>query len=543
MRVAMRGLVFILLAIGVLVFGQDPAASLFAGQSSPGKGGSPRESPDRKLTGLKFFGSGYAIYDDWQTHVIVGPETWGPGSPVRVSASLTLTAAHLAGLESAGIKVDSFLLLIAAERTFDGEGRFRLASDERISTLVTPSGLAIEGGIQGAVTNRFGYDWKTPLDVFLNLPFSQSKEEGAKRTVFFTAESRLPMSLPPGIYRVRLDYGVRAKNRNYSLSGEGFATRPFFKGRPTESHLFSPPIPASGQDVSGTHIDAGLIRPRIPWVLLADYNSNGYRGVVADEDRSHFALSNRNIIHDDIVIPLYDDAGRQLSYTLEPQFPADTIEARNNIPWDYAQGELTVEVINPTGTSTDLGTAPFLAKKGNGPTTQRTELTAWKPSICGHYTVKATGWISDVWGNRYQSGGSYHFWVAKRRCMPDTWLAPSSCKRGRITTVSSLPAAIVFRLTYPDGRIKIAEGMADAFGSFAGAERWTLDIPGVYRYWIEGGRGAGQSIYLRGNPGKARRDPDESRRRHDQLTRQEMISGGSGAHWGKSFDPQSVSTA
>ena len=49
-----------------------------------------------------------------------------------------------------------------------------------------------------------------------------------------------------------------------------------------------------------------------------------------------------------------------------------------------------------------------------------------------------------------------------------------------------LPARVRFVLTYPDGRTKTAEGIGDRFGSFVGAERWPLDVTGVYRYTLEG---------------------------------------------------------
>ncbi len=48
-----------------------------------------------------------------------------------------------------------------------------------------------------------------------------------------------------------------------------------------------------------------------------------------------------------------------------------------------------------------------------------------------------------------------------------------------------LPALVKFKLTYPDGRIVTAEGTGDSGGSFAGKDRWTLDVPGVYYYTIE----------------------------------------------------------
>ena len=37
-------------------------------------------------------------------------------------------------------------------------------------------------------------------------------------------------------------------------------------------------------------------------------------------------LSDRSLIPDDVILPMYDDSGNRLSYSLEPQFPADTID-------------------------------------------------------------------------------------------------------------------------------------------------------------------------------------------------------------------------
>ena len=93
--------------------------------------------------------------------------------------------------------------------------------------------------------------------------------------------------------------------------------------------------------------------------------------------------------------------GRRLSYSLEPQFPADTIDALQNIPWNWSSGELSAIVVGPDGARVDLGTAAFVAKSGNGPTTKKTSFTAWQPQMYGRYTVTATGWIDDAFGRRY----------------------------------------------------------------------------------------------------------------------------------------------
>ena len=49
-----------------------------------------------------------------------------------------------------------------------------------------------------------------------------------------------------------------------------------------------------------------------------------------------------------------------------------------------------------------------------------------------------------------------------------------------------VPADITFTLTYPDGKKVTQSGKGDTYGTFAGATRWTLDQPGLYRYTLEG---------------------------------------------------------
>ena len=370
----------------------------------------PQATPE-----VTFGNSGYTLYGDWQTEAGVSPRLWEPGTVLDVTAVLRVTENHWKGLAAAGIKADGLCLLITAERTFDGDGRLRLASDERMSTLITPTGLAIEGGVQGAVTKRFGtYGFSTPVDVFLTQSLTAAARVAGQIEARFQARPTLPADLPAGIYRVRLDYGVTVGRRYYGLNGDTFARRPFFSGRPTESHIYSPPIRANGIKAGAGRLEAAGIQPRVPWVLLAAYNSNGYSGVVADEDKPCFALSGRSIIPDEVILPLYDDNKNKLAYSLEPQFPTDTIELRSNIPWDYRTGELSIQVTGPDGKTTDLGTAPFVGANGQWPTTKRAAFTAWRPPSYGYYTVTAAGWIKDVWGNRYEGGGAYHFWIARR---------------------------------------------------------------------------------------------------------------------------------
>jgi hypothetical protein len=49
-----------------------------------------------------------------------------------------------------------------------------------------------------------------------------------------------------------------------------------------------------------------------------------------------------------------------------------------------------------------------------------------------------------------------------------------------------LPVNIIFKLAFPDGRKVQTSGVSDAYGSFAGKDRWVMDVPGVYRFQVEG---------------------------------------------------------
>jgi hypothetical protein len=159
---------------------------------------------------VTFSSPGHTDYGDWSAEATLAPAVWKPGDPLAVSTTITLTEAHLSALGALGLKLDGVCLLVTAERTFDSDGWIRLSSDERMSTLLTPTGLGIEGGIQGAITDRVGgYKFHTPVDQFTTTPLPAADGSG-QRKITLTAEQVLPADMPPGIYRVRLDYGFTA---------------------------------------------------------------------------------------------------------------------------------------------------------------------------------------------------------------------------------------------------------------------------------------------------------------------------------------------
>ena len=149
----------------------------------------------------------------------------------------------------------------------------RLPSDERMSTLLTPAGLAIEGGVQGAVTTRYGYPFKSPVDQFLSIPVAQAApgDTPATRVARFSVDAPLPAALPPGLYRLRFDFGVMVGHAGSTTSTA--TPSPRGRSRPeagTITYFYSPIIPASGTHVSGRVVHGGAVQPRIPWLLLLE---------------------------------------------------------------------------------------------------------------------------------------------------------------------------------------------------------------------------------------------------------------------------------
>ena len=356
-----------------------------------------------------------ATLGNWSATVEYTPTSWNPGAQVKLDVVLSFSDELFAAFKPPLIgSVNQVCVLVTAERDFDSLGYQHVPWDDQVSTLLTPAGLPIEGGGSGAVSSFNGYTQRTPVDVMFETPIDDFRvlDASSWRSGQFSVSFDLPTALPPGIYRLRLDFGFKSGTRRLSFNGENMGVRP--KDLNSISCAYSTPIVASGYNVAGTWVDGSEVRRRSYWALLWDYNSNGYRGVVAKEDKNNVAISPRNLIHDEIILPRFNSKYTALTYNLEPTFLMDNVNSQRNIPWRYNRGEWSVKIVFPNGTSLNLGTAKFVAKKGNGATTKNASFTSWKPPVYGNYTVEAKGWIEDIWGNRYEGGGNYSFWIAER---------------------------------------------------------------------------------------------------------------------------------
>lgn len=376
-------------------------------------GSDERRSAARWVAAQSFSCRGETLFGPWRVDGVVSSIDWRAGDSVEIEVLLEMPASLLANFRDAiGFAPESLLLLVTNERAFDAQGIQRFPLAFQASTLMTPSGLAIEGGDDHAISQICESPHVSPIEERIErlLRGTAKASPGGDLRVDFRFRITVPDDLPPGIERLRFDFGFASGTQRRSLSGDGFGRRPNDRDK-VKTTAFGPPVRVNGLDAAGRPVEAAAIRPRLHWSLLHRYPSNGTYGVVADEDAGVFALASRNIIQDQVVLPIS-------GYNVEPEFIFDGIDLYRAWPWKLPSGELAIQVTGPDGVTIDLGTAPFaVCQRPGRPTTKRPQFANWRPKQYGPHAIRATGWIEDVWGNRYEGGGTYRFWIAERMTM------------------------------------------------------------------------------------------------------------------------------
>ncbi len=144
------------------------------------------------------------------------PKAWVPNATVKLDVSLSFSNELYSAFKPPLLAgVEQVCILVTAERDFDSKGYQHTPWDDQVSTLLTPAGLPIEGGGSGAVSRYDGYTQTTPVDVMVDVPIATFQNLNASlwwsgRT---SANFTLPANLPPGIYRMRLDFGFKFSTR------------------------------------------------------------------------------------------------------------------------------------------------------------------------------------------------------------------------------------------------------------------------------------------------------------------------------------------
>ena len=305
---------------------------------------------------------------------------------------------------------------------FEADGRQTIASPEQMSHILTPTGFSIE--------RRESHD---PVEIgqITFGPFNPISDRRGEAT--WQVSYQLPADLPVGIYQlVLVQDPTAASYRGAIVSGLEQDTLYFDEVYPHASDLL---FSTGGANLVRIGSPAA---PRLTGTLGMNEFSNGSRGTVALEDRDSFGIAGHiktNSKH--FIVPAVNERnGEPHVYRLEPFVPllgADNLGWMNPpmVPLAFPSGSLGVQLTTPDGSTRLLGTAsfaqPFLQEPsahngaggaGNSPR-QYYGLTTLDSRFevsfdqYGLHIVTLTGSVDDVYGTRYEAGGTYHIYVAR----------------------------------------------------------------------------------------------------------------------------------
>lgn len=429
----------------------------------------------------------------WQARGRVNTLSLEPGDMLTVELDVTLDAVQLPG-ELVGLKMIGQLglqPLIAADGTQAAGG---LNSNNGWSNRFTASGLPITNLTGDILLGEAAAPWATIVRKENQLVFGLN----------FTLQ--LPDDLPAGRYvpffrgfgQVADGEAFAWESNNLFGSGEGI------------SHLPLTRLPLV--------LNVGSVEnARLLWTLFQDHPSNGSRGVLAEQDKTQYGLTNRVRFDAPVYIlpPSTGPGGEPVAYPLEPyllnQLPGayDTTSAPL-VPLLFPGGRLNARVTRPDGTVDDLGSAPIVQNRlSTAALDERTRFGAQSPldvyrlttlnplftqyifQAYGDYTIELSGTVEDVWGNRYDGGGTYELLVAEPLDLLPGVLPGMPFEVGnvfypgaRLLPGSEAAVTITARI-YPlnggDVIEHVIQGQANRYGYFYVPDAaFTFDMPGEY---------------------------------------------------------------
>lgn len=408
--------------------------------------------------------------------------TFYPHDTVFVEGTLRLHSQGITPLtNTSSIRVHPGVMLLLLS---DGEGRDVPARDNCMSATLTPTGLPIQGG-------------KDPVEWHV-VPSIDADDfrvaEAGQIESRFQARFRIPADLPSGRYRPVLWIEVE----NVPPGSEwvsAYVVRNTYSERQAPLPVID--VAASASTTAST--------PRLNWRLLMEDFSLGTRGTGAEEDADDFAISSQIVTQGAsyILPPIDERTGLPIEYRLEPFLPTISFTDRRmptppRIPLKLPGGQLSVTVTEPDGTVTDLGSAPF-AQSFNRSSTTRTggDLNSGTVQLedvyslmvdeesyrvtfdqYGLHTIRMTGWVEDIWGNRYEGGGTYEVWVARTLdldwgTLPGTPLEVGDAWNPMLTVHPRVPADVEMTVTQApesDASRMVTDtirGTANVHGTFA----------------------------------------------------------------------------
>ncbi len=451
----------------------------------------------------------------WMSRGRINKLTFAPGEQILLEMDVIMNTPDLpeglVGLQMRG----HFGLqpIIGADGAQTAGG---LDSNNGWSDVLTPSGLAISG-LRG--------------DFILaetSTPATQVIRQGETVTFALDFAFIIPDDLPPGMYVPFF--------RGFGQVADGDLFRweensPLGSGTivPNETPTRLPLVLNLGDVNTG----------RLVWTLFQDTPSDGSRGVLSVEDQTRYGLSNR--VHFDsptYILPPTRN-GEPIAYPIEPYLLSQMPNAYDHttmplIPFLFPGGRLSARIARPDGQLDDLGSAAIVQNQlSTAAQDERTLFGAQSPvdiyrlttlnalfsqyvfTQYGAYQINLTGNLEDVWGNRYEGGGTYTVLIAEPLDIVPGVLSGTPFEQGdtffpglHLSPGAPADVTITVRIYPLDESAmieKVIEGQANAAGYFDAAEQaFTFETPGEYiidyearytdsdgRLWAGSLRGAG----------------------------------------------------
>ncbi len=418
-----------------------------------------------------------------------------PGDHLRLQLDVTLMAPDmpddLVGLDMIGT--------LSLQPLNDAEGypvSGGINSNNGWSMIETPSGLAIDNLRSDFLLGE------------TRRPASQVLRQGDQLIFGLDFDLTLPEDLPSGSYGLMFqgmgqigdDAPFRWEDSSVLGSGQGVA-------RVQVNRL---PLVLNVGEISAQR--------HLIWSLFQDQPSDGSRGVLSQEDQARVALSNRVRYNSPTYIlpPYTDPTDHKLrDYPLEPYVINQLPNAYDSstaplIPFSLPGGQLSVRVTRPDGTMDDLGQVPITQNRlstdemderqlfGAESQVDVYRLTTLNPQFrnyqfdqYGTYSIKMQGSVEDLWGNRYEGGGTYEVVVAELLDMQPGVLSGTPFEVGdmfypglEVSPGAAADVTVTARIYPLDGSPMIEHeitGKTNDYGYFAPeGETFSFDVPGEY---------------------------------------------------------------
>jgi len=402
----------------------------------------------------------------------------GPGLPVqrgqqvRVTARLRITSPVL---NCSGSPTFNPRILIHLRYLFGADGHAEHTGIWFSSYLFTPTGLPIEHESDGEIRGVVSAD-----------PTSVSCASAHAVDAFFDTTFTVPNDLPDGLYLTV----AWVESGGVPLAGNVPYTVIWYHDSPAAKL----PLLRVGSPAT----------PRIPWVLLSDYPVNGHRGVGAREDAGYYAMPTRPVYPPHrVVIPREDERTHQaIAYRLEPGSNWLSSTDRRfgrppTIPLALPSGTLTVRVTRPDGGTDTLGPATIRQSSVRTPTTPggapidlgtgqigdlyhlhtMDDRFAYRFPQYGHYVIRISGEVKDIFGNTYVITGTYDVDVARVLDLDPAQLPTTPYKQGDafapgLHVFPPVPADVTIKLVQmpnsnpSQAQTRTITGKANRFGYF-----------------------------------------------------------------------------